>query len=99
MMASIKGFRGEASALSMSGSGFLVTVVCYRGPGVEPFLQALDSIAVTHGAQPNLTKDSRVPLSVAAATLPHYASFKERLFAYDEARAMRSSLSARMGLL
>lgn len=99
MMASIKAFRGGASALSMSGSGFLVTVVCYRGSGIDGFLQALDAVAVAHGAQPNLAKDSRVPLEVVAATLPHYASFKERLSAYDTERVMRSALSARLGLL
>lgn len=99
MMGSIKTFAGTGKSLSMSGEGFLVTVVCYPGSRVGAFLEAVDQLVIEYKGQPNLTKDSRVPKAVAEAALPHYDAFKERLFAYDEARLMRSELSARLGLL
>lgn len=99
MMGSIKAFRGAGQALSMSGEGYVVTVVCYSHAKVGTFLSAVDELAIDHFCQPNLTKDSRVPQALAEATLPHFASFKERLFAYDPARLMRSELSSRLGLL
>ncbi|MFK7730818.1 MAG: FAD-binding oxidoreductase [Pseudomonadales bacterium] len=99
MMGSIKAFRGSAQALSLSGSGYLVTVVCYTAKNVTAFLDSLDQLTLEHAGQPNLTKDSRVPQRIAERTLPHFESFKERLVTYDPPRLMRSELSARLGLL
>ncbi|MFK7734061.1 MAG: FAD-binding oxidoreductase [Pseudomonadales bacterium] len=99
MMGSIKAFRGSAEALSLNGEGYLVTVVCYAAKNLKAFLDSLDQLTIEHAGQPNLTKDSRVPQSIAEVTLPHFESFKERLVAYDPPRLMRSELSARLGLL
>lgn len=99
MMGSIKAFRGSAQALSMSGEGYVVTVVCYTSAKLSSFLQSVDALMVEHGGQPNLSKDSRLSQAMAEATLPHFESFKERLFAYDEKRLLRSELSGRLGLL
>lgn len=98
MMGSIKAFQGQATALSMSGAGYVVTLVCHRSRHVDTFLEAVDGLAREYGGQPNLAKDSRVTQSLAAYTLPHYTSFRERLLAYDERRVMRSELSDRLGL-
>lgn len=99
MMASIKAFCGTGRALSMAGDGYLVTLVCYHSNSIDAFLQAVDQLTLEFQGQPNLTKDSRVPGAVVEASLPHFGAFKDRLFAYDPARLMRSALSARLGLL
>jgi len=99
MMLSMKRFRGEQRALSMSGDGYLVAMDCYRGPRTDDFLAQFDRLMLDAGAQPNLAKDARLPGEVAQQSLPHLATFREKLFDYDPDRLMRSELSRRLGLL
>lgn len=98
MMLSLKRFKGVQQSLSMSGTGFLLALDCYRNAATETFLQRLDELMLAAGGQPNLSKDSRLPREVAAAGIANFAAFQQRLLAYDAARIMRSELSARLGL-
>jgi decaprenylphospho-beta-D-ribofuranose 2-oxidase len=99
MMLSLKRFKGAQKSLSMSGTGFLVALDCYRNAGTDLFMQQLDQLILETGAQPNLSKDSRLPQDVAQASIASFAQFKQGIFAYDDARTMRSELSRRLGLL
>lgn len=99
MMASLKRFNGRQQSLSMSGSGFVVALDCYRNAETDGFMRELDKIILSLGGQPNLSKDSRVSAEVAQLSIPHFAQFKAQLFDYDQKRIMRSELSARLGLL
>lgn len=99
MMLSLKRFKGTQKSLSMSGTGYLIALDCYRNARTDVFFQKLDQLIVDVGGQINLSKDSRVPREVAQATVSNIADFKNGLFAYDPERIMRSELSARLGLL
>jgi decaprenylphospho-beta-D-ribofuranose 2-oxidase len=97
-MLSLKGFRGTGKALGLSGQGTLVALDLVRGPATRHFLEALDGLVIDLGAQPNVVKDSRLPLAAAAASLPHYASFRRELHAWDPERLYESELSRRLDL-
>jgi decaprenylphospho-beta-D-ribofuranose 2-oxidase len=99
MMVSLKRFKGVQKSLSMSGTGYLVALDCYRNAGTDPFMHQLDQLIVDAGAQPNLSKDSRLPQDVAQSSIAHFAEFRQGLFAYDAARILRSEMSSRLGLL
>ncbi len=99
MMLSLKRFHGVQKSLSMSGTGLLVAIDCYRNAGTDVFMRQLDQLMVEMDGQPNLSKDSRIPREVAEMSITSFAEFKRGLFNYDEARIMRSELSQRLGLL
>ncbi|MCB1688062.1 MAG: FAD-binding oxidoreductase [Halioglobus sp.] len=99
MMLSLKRFRGTQKSLSMSGTGCLVALDCYRNEKTDAFLRQLDQLLVDMGGQINLSKDSRISQEVAELAISSFAGFKERLFEYDKERIMRSELSHRLGLL
>jgi decaprenylphospho-beta-D-ribofuranose 2-oxidase len=99
MMLSLKRFKGVQKSLSMSGTGYLVALDCYRNARTDSFMHLLDQLILDMGGQPNLSKDSRIPRDVAQASIASFDGFKRGIFAYDEARIMRSELSARLGLL
>ena len=98
MMISLKRFRGVQQSLSMTGTGILVALDCFRNARTEPFMEALDAQILEFGAQPNLSKDSRLPGSIARKTLPGWVEFEQTLHRYDKDRLMRSELSDRLGL-
>ena len=93
MMISLKRFRGVQQSLSMTGTGILVALDCFRNARTEPFMEALDAQILEFGAQPNLSKDSRLPGSIARQALPGWVEFEQALHRYDKDRLMRSELS------
>ncbi len=99
MMLSLKRFHGVQKSLSMSGTGYLVAIDCYRNAKTDLFMHQLDQLILDVGGQPNLSKDSRIPQEVAELSITSFAQFKQDLFAYDAGRIMRSELSQRLGLL
>ncbi|MBV9890306.1 MAG: FAD-binding oxidoreductase [Rhizobacter sp.] len=98
VMLSMKPFRGRQTSLSMAGEGVLVAVDVARTRSCAAFLDALDDLVIGHGAQPNVTKDSRLPRAVAARTLPSYEAFRAALRTIDPERLHRSELSERLGV-
>ncbi|MGZ5016546.1 MAG: FAD-binding oxidoreductase [Methylobacter sp.] len=98
VMISLKMFRGKQTSLSMSGDGYLVALNFYRNGRLPGFLKLLDQLIIETGAQPNLSKDSRIPKEVASQTLPNYAVFKSRLQAFDPLRLYQSELRSRIGV-
>lgn len=98
MMLSLKKFKGRQRALSMSGSGCLIAIDCYRNASTESFMAQLDELILEVNGQPNLSKDSRLPGEIARQSLPAYETFKRQLLAYDANRIMQSELSDRLGL-
>ena len=98
MMISLKRFRGAQQSLSMTGTGILVALDCFRNARTESFMEALDAQILEFNAQPNLSKDSRLPGSIARQTLPGLVEFEQTLYRYDKDRLMRSELSDRLGL-
>lgn len=98
MMMSLKGFRSSGRALGLSGQGTLVALDLVREPLTLRFLEELDALVIAVGAQPNAVKDSRMPRSLAAASLPHYASFRRQLHMWDPKRLYESELSRRLEL-
>lgn len=98
LMISLKRFRGSQRSLSATGTGYLVAVDCHVNRATGPFLAAVDRLCLEFDAQPNLTKDSRLPRDVAQRCLRHYDDFREGLYQFDGDRLLRSELSARLGL-
>lgn len=98
VMMSLKMFRGNQTSLSMAGEGYLIALNFYRNRKLASFLKLLDQLLVETGAQPNLSKDSRISAEVANLTLPHYAAFVSRLEKFDPARLYQSDLSIRIGI-
>ncbi|MGZ4954942.1 MAG: FAD-binding oxidoreductase [Methylobacter sp.] len=98
VMISLKMFRGKQTSLSMSGEGYLVALNFKRNSRLPGFLNLLDQLAIETGAQPNLSKDSRVPAEVVFQTVPSYAGFKSRLQTFDPLRMYQSELSTRIGV-
>ncbi len=98
MMISLKRFKGVQQSLSMTGTGILVALDCFRNDRTEAFMEALDAQILQLDAQPNLSKDSRLPGRIARQTLPGLLKFEQTLHRYDSDRLMRSELSDRLGL-
>ncbi|MFA5171973.1 MAG: FAD-binding oxidoreductase [Sulfuriferula sp.] len=98
VMMSLKMFRGKQTSLSMTGEGYLIALNFYQTSKLSNFLMLIDQLVIETGAQPNLSKDSRVSKVVVSQTLPNYAEFKSRLQFFDPARLFQSELSNRIGL-
>lgn len=98
VMISMKLFRGKQKSLSMSGDGYLIALNFYRNSKLSAFLELIDQLCIETGAQPNLSKDSRVSKAVASQTLTNYAGFKSRLQRFDPLRRYQSELSNRIGI-
>lgn len=98
VMISLKMFRGNRESLSMSGEGYLIALNFYRNRNLSAFLELIDQLSIETGAQPNLSKDSRISSAVASQTLPYYAGFKSRLQRFDPLRMYQSELSNRIGV-
>jgi len=98
MMMSIKRLRGRSRSLGFSGEGNLIALDLVRSSTTSRFLDALDTLVLETGSQPNLAKDSRLPQAVAAAALPRYEAFREQLKRWDPDRLYESELSRRLEL-
>lgn len=98
MMISLKRFKGEQKSLSQTGQGYLVAIDCFYNHKTEPFFNALDQLMIASNGQPNITKDSRLPKSVAEISIRHYHKFNKQLIKYDPERLFKSELSMRIGL-
>jgi len=98
VMMSLKHFVGRQQSLSMTGSGMLVALDLARSPGTNRFVEALDALALSIGAQPNIAKDSRLPAEIAARALPFYEPFRRRIRQLDPDRLYESELSRRLEL-
>lgn len=98
LMMSLKRFRGGQRSLSATGSGYLVAIDCHVNRDTDAFLAAMDHLCVEFAAQPNLSKDSRLPRDIASRCLPHYDTFRDELCRFDNDRLLRSELSSRIGL-
>lgn len=98
VMISLKMFRGKQESLSMSGEGYLIALNFFQNSRLSDFLKKVDQLVIETGAQPNLSKDSRISKGVASRTLHNYAGFKSRLQAFDPLRMYRSELSNRIGV-
>lgn len=98
VMISLKMFRGKQESISMAGDGYLIALNFYRSSTLSEFMELIDQLVIESGAQPNLSKDSRITGAVASQTLPNYAGFKSRLQAFDPLRLYQSELSNRIGV-
>jgi decaprenylphospho-beta-D-ribofuranose 2-oxidase len=96
VMISLKMFRGKQKSLSMSGEGYLIALNFYRNNKLSEFMKLIDQLIIETGAQPNLSKDSRISRAVASQTLPNYAAFKSHLQQYDPLHMYKSELSSRI---
>ena len=76
VMISLKMFRGKQESLSMSGEGYLIALNFYQKNNLTAFLKLVDKLIIETGAQPNLSKDSRISRAVSAKSLPNYEKFK-----------------------
>lgn len=95
-MLSIKRFNGTSRALGLSGTGTLLAMDMARSTATAAFLDRLDALAIESGAQPNLAKDSRIPVKLASGTLPAFGAFAETIRALDPDRLYASELSRRL---
>jgi len=98
VMISMKMFRGKQKSLSMAGEGYLIALNFYRNRKLPQFLELIDQLVIETGAQPNLSKDSRISKMVASQALPNYERFKSRLQEFDPLRIYQSELSNRIGV-
>ncbi len=95
---SAKVFSGRQASLSMSGDGILIALDLVRDTTTEKFLTEFDALTISMGAQPNLAKDSRLPLDVATRTIPGHGRFCQAIHRIDPDRLYQSELSRRLGL-
>ena len=95
-LASSKLFKGTPVLLRFTGDGICLALNVPRGPGGIQFAEALDCIVKDYNCRPNIIKDSRLPAFVIADTYPEYATFRERLAAFDPKRLCISELSERL---
>lgn len=98
VMMSVKRYTGGQCSLGMSGSGSLFALDLVRNASTARFLDEFDALTLDAQAQPNVAKDSRLPVRIAARALPHYDSFREHLQKLDPSRLYGSELSGRLGL-
>lgn len=98
VMISMKMFRGKQKSLSMSGEGYLIAFNLYRNSKLPAFMELIDQLVVETGAQPNLSKDSRVSKAVVSQMLPNYTAFRSHLQQFDPLRLYQSELSNRIGV-
>lgn len=97
-LASCKLFSGTQDYLRFSGTGIVLALNFPRSPRVSEFLTWWDSAILEHGALPNLTKDSRVPLEMVKNCFPEYEKFKSQLAKWDPQRLFQNALSQRLQL-
>jgi decaprenylphospho-beta-D-ribofuranose 2-oxidase len=95
---SIKAFRGGSRALSLSGEGLLLAIDYVRSPTADGFESSMDRLILDTGAQPNVSKDSRISASVAGRSLPGYMSFVESVHRIDPRRTFQSDLARRLNI-
>ncbi|MBZ0090194.1 MAG: FAD-binding oxidoreductase [Thermoanaerobaculia bacterium] len=95
---SLKSFLGRARALSLSGSGLLLALDYVRDSTSAAFESAMDRMLLDLGAQPNVSKDSRLPARIVAETLPTYPAFRQQIHRLDPRRRFQSELSRRLEL-
>jgi len=95
---SIKAFRGGSKALTLSGEGLLLAIDYVRSPAADDFESSMDRLILDTGAQPNVSKDSRISGSVVRQSLPGYASFVENVHRIDPKRIFQSELARRLNI-
>jgi decaprenylphospho-beta-D-ribofuranose 2-oxidase len=95
---SMKAFRAESSALGLSGEGILFAVDYLPTAHRDDFESSMDELTLDAGAQPNLSKDSRVGRAIAARSLPRFDTFRNVLSEIDPIRRYQSALSQRLDL-
>ena len=98
VMMSMKRFSGHQRSLSISGDGMLFALDLARSASTSRFLAAVDALMLAVGAQPNVSKDSRLPAEMGSRALPFYSRFRERIRAVDHNRLYESELSRRLDL-
>jgi decaprenylphospho-beta-D-ribofuranose 2-oxidase len=98
VMLSVKRFRGQSHALGMAGTGTLFALDFVRSESTSRFAADFDALLLDSQGQPNVAKDSRLPVAIAARSLPGYASFARLLRTCDADRLYESELSRRLHL-
>lgn len=96
VMMSLKKFSGRQKSLSLSGTGMLFALDLCHSERTLTFLSELDALMLSVGAQPNVSKDSRLPGEVASRALPSYAEFFRRVSLSDSDALYASDLSRRL---
>jgi len=98
IMMSTKRFRGRQRSCTPTGVGTLVAMDFVQSDGTKVFLRELDALTIDVGAQPNIAKDSRLPVDVAKSTLPYYESFRRRVQRFDPDSLYQSAMARRLEL-
>ncbi len=97
-IASSKMFRGKKELLRFADDGVCFALDFPHCSAGMRFLEFLDELTIEVQALPNISKDSRLPLSVVQATYPEYEKFRTMLHSYDPKRRYQSELSRRLKL-
>jgi len=97
-LGSLKLFAGDPQLMWFVGNGVCVTVDVAAGPEAAALFRALDELAVAFEARVNVSKDSRLPASTAAAVFPEYDTFRTRLEQLDPKRRFATALRRRLEL-
>jgi decaprenylphospho-beta-D-ribofuranose 2-oxidase len=97
-LVSCKYFCGERSLLRFIGSGICIAINFPRNLNSQKLLDWLDGKTKELEGIPNLSKDSRLPLTVVENSYPQIEIFREELVNFDPDRIFRSELSERLSL-
>jgi decaprenylphospho-beta-D-ribofuranose 2-oxidase len=97
-LGSLKLFRGAKKFLRFSAPGICVALDVPAGARALALFEALDLLALAHGATVNLSKDSRLGRETCERVFPGYGSFRDQLLAFDPKRRCQSRLRELTGV-
>lgn len=97
-LASCKLFKGQAELLRFFGEGIVLAINFPRDKESSQFLEWWDRVVMESKCIPNISKDSRLPLSVVEQCYPEFSKFKSQLKLWDRERRFETSLSRRLQL-
>jgi len=91
--------EGDPGLLSFPSPGWTLALdFPARTPGLEPLLDELDQLVLSHGGRVYLAKDSRVPASVFEQMYPRLPEFRKIRAELDPEGVLASDLSRRLGI-
>jgi decaprenylphospho-beta-D-ribofuranose 2-oxidase len=91
--------QGDPGLLSFPAAGWTLALdFPARTPGLEPLLDALDRLVVSHGGRVYLAKDSRVSQAMVEQMYPRLEEFRKLRAELDSRGVLSSDLSRRLGL-
>lgn len=95
-LGSLKIFSGAGRNLRFRADGVCLAIDVPASPAALALYADLDQLVIDAGGIPNLSKDSRLPGAVVAATYPDFDNFRSSLAEFDPKRRVATALRDRI---